>query len=80
LTAIEFDLLRTLLEAPGQLLARETLVETVFGRPYHPDDRSLDVHISKLRKKLEPAGWIRAVRGVGYVFTVEDNHVTLTNH
>ena len=79
LTAIEFDLLRALLETPGQLLARETLVQTILGRPYHPEDRSLDVHISKLRKKLESNACIQAVRGVGYVFTVEGDQATIAD-
>lgn len=76
LTAIEFDLLRALLEAPGQLLSREALVQAVLGRAYHPDDRSLDVHISKLRKKLSQANSIQAIRGAGYVFTAGDHNAS----
>lgn len=78
LTAIEFDLLHALLQAPGQLLLRETLVQSVFGRAYHPEDRSLDVHISKLRKKLAHAGCIQAVRGSGYVLTLEASSITVS--
>ena len=71
LTAVEFDLLRVLLQAPGQLLEREILMQTVLGRSHYADDRSLDVHISRLRKKLATAACIQAVRGVGYVFAAD---------
>lgn len=69
LTAVEFDLLRAFLLAAGQPLAREELAQSILGRALHPADRSLDVHISKLRKKLGCAECIKALRNLGYVYT-----------
>jgi two-component system response regulator CpxR len=69
LTTIEFDLLRAFLGAAGQPLSRETLSQAVLGRAFHPTDRSVDVHISNLRRKLGLAACIKALRGIGYVFT-----------
>jgi DNA-binding response OmpR family regulator len=70
LTSAEFELLK----APGQVLAREDLVKNALGRELEPSDRSLDVHISNLRRKLgfaeDGAERIRAIRNVGYVYVV----------
>jgi DNA-binding response OmpR family regulator len=72
LTSAEFDLLRTFFEAPGQVLTREALVENVLDRNFSPFDRSIDLHISNLRRKLGPqsdgAERIRSVRGIGYLY------------
>ncbi len=72
LTSTEFQLLRLLLQTPGQLLDKEHLHREALGRPLSPYDRSLDVHISNLRKKLPPRGdgleRIRTVRGKGYIW------------
>jgi DNA-binding response OmpR family regulator len=72
LTSAEFDLLRAFFEAPGQVLTRETLVENVLDRKFSPFDRSIDLHISNLRRKLGPqndgAERIRSVRGIGYLY------------
>lgn len=72
LTDIEFQLLETFLQSPGLVLDRERLVERILERPFHPLDRSLDMHISRLRKKLHPVvsdGWqIKTVRSAGYLF------------
>jgi two-component system response regulator CpxR len=72
LTMAEFVLLEDLLRHAGQVLSREHLAELVLGRWLSPFDRSIDVHVSNLRKKLgDTAGvreHIRAVRGEGYVF------------
>lgn len=72
LTAIEFDLLRTLAEHPGWVYSREQLLERVWGYDYLGDSRAVDVHVANLRKKIgddptEPR-FIRTVRGVGYKF------------
>ena len=71
-TAAEFDLLRTFFEAPGQVLTRESLVENVLDRKFSPFDRSIDLHISNLRRKLGPqkdgGERIRSVRGIGYLY------------
>lgn len=72
LTAVEFNLLRVLLASAGSVVSREELNQAVLGRPYSPLDRSIDVHVSKLRKKLgEKIGRverIQAVRGEGYLY------------
>src|SRR5580704_8302003 len=69
LTDIEFLLLETFMQSPGLVLDREQLVERILERPFNPLDRSLDMHISRLRKKLYPVvrdGWqIKTVRSVG---------------
>jgi DNA-binding response OmpR family regulator len=72
LTMAEFVLLEAFLRHAGQVLSRERLAETVLGRRLASFDRSIDVHVSNLRKKLGDAAGgadhIRAVRGEGYVF------------
>lgn len=72
LTAVEFNLLTVLLRSAGSVVSRETLNHVVLGRAYSPYDRSIDVHISKLRKKLgEKIGRtdrIQAIRGEGYLY------------
>lgn len=72
LTSAEFDLLRAFFEAPGQVLTRESLVESVLDRKFSPFDRSIDLHISNLRRKLGPQNdgleRIRSVRGIGYLY------------
>lgn len=70
LTPIEFDLLACLARAPGRVRTREELLEEVRARNYEVFDRSIDVHISALRKKLgddpkEPR-FIRTIRSAGY--------------
>lgn len=73
LTAVEFSLLERLLRAAGNVVTRETLAQEVLGRKFVAWDRSLDVHVSKIRKKLgeRVAGRerIKTVRGVGYIYT-----------
>jgi two-component system response regulator CpxR len=72
LTMAEFVLLEALIRHPGQVQPRERLAEQVLGRRLATFDRSIDVHVSNLRKKLGDAAGardhIRAVRGEGYVF------------
>lgn len=73
LTAAEFDLLATLVESTGVVLSRDMLMQRVFSREFHPEDRSLDVIVSRLRRKLEaPAptfAHIKTVRNAGYLFS-----------
>jgi two-component system response regulator CpxR len=73
LTSVEFALLEALMRAAGQVVTRETLAQNVLGRRFMPYDRSIDVHVSKLRRKLgdqsADAERIKTIRGVGYVFT-----------
>ena len=74
LTAMEFDVLEVLLRNAGRVVARENLVEQVLGREYSPYDRSIDVHVSNLRKKLghkiHGMERIKAVRQVGYLYAM----------
>lgn len=74
LTSVEFDILRALLESAGETVARETIAERVLGRHFDPFDRSVDMHISKLRRKLgnrpgTDEERIKTIRGVGYIYT-----------
>lgn len=74
LTAVEFNLLEILLRRAGELVPREELIQTVLGRSPYPYDRSIDVHVSKLRKKLghhvSGVERIKTVRSVGYLYTL----------
>lgn len=76
LTQREFDLLYTLMRAPGQVFTREMLLDTVWKVDFYGDTRTVDVHIRYLRQKLEDEPdnpkRILTVRGVGYRFA-EDN-------
>lgn len=73
LTATEFDLLTVFVQTPGQVLSREALLKRVFGRSFHPDDRTLDMCVSRLRRKLNtdiPSRWqIKTIRSEGYLFS-----------
>lgn len=72
LTSVEFNVLEILLRAAGRVVSREDLVRTVLSREISPYDRSIDVHMSSLRKKLGHRigdfERIRTVRGVGYLY------------
>jgi two-component system, OmpR family, response regulator CpxR len=70
ITAIEFDILEILVRAAGRTVSRDELTAALYQRRATPYERSLDVHISHLRKKLEGGGRspIRTIRGVGYLF------------
>lgn len=82
LTESEFLLLDVFLECPGMVVSREDLARRVFKREFHPLDRSMDMHISRLRKKLEsfgcPPDWIKTVRSSGYLFSDRDSGVRST--
>ena len=72
LTTVEFDLLHTLLSAAGRVVTREDISQRVLGRAFDPFDRSIDVHIGKVRRKLADDApddeRIKTVRGVGYIY------------
>ncbi len=70
LTAIEYDILDFLVRSSGRVVSRNELAAVLYQRESTPYERSLDVHISHLRKKLECSErvQIRTVRGVGYLF------------
>lgn len=71
-SSMDFDLLETFARHPRQILSRDRLCELAFGRALAPADRSLDIRIARLRKKIEvdPARppVLKTVRGEGYVF------------
>ena len=71
LTSIEFDILDLLARSSGRIVSRDELTAALYQRESTPYERSLDVHMSHLRKKLERGGrsLIRTVRGVGYLFS-----------
>ena len=75
LTAGEYDLLAVIVERPGRVLSRDQLLDLTRGRDAAPFDRSIDVQISRLRRKLEPdprePQIIKTVRGGGYVLACE---------
>ena len=70
LTSLEFDILEILARAAGRTVSRDELTGALHQRPSTPYERSLDVHMSHLRKKLEQGNQvlIRTIRGVGYQF------------
>jgi two-component system response regulator CpxR len=74
LTSVEFALLETLMRFPGQVVSREQLSESVLGRKFDPFDRSLDMHVSRLRRKLSENGardeQVKTIRGAGYQLAV----------
>lgn len=71
LTAIEFDLLKALVENRGRVLSREQLLEKVWGGEYFGEQRVVDVHLGHVRQKLGREDLIVTVRGVGYRFEDE---------
>jgi DNA-binding response OmpR family regulator len=66
LTQREFDLLEFLMRHPGQVVSRETLLETVWGFLAPGETRTVEQHVAQLRKKLGDPELIRTVRGMGY--------------
>ncbi len=74
LTAVEFDLLVALVEQAGKIVKKEDLSQRVLDRRLSPFDRSLDMHVSNLRKKLgareDESERIKTIRSVGYIYTV----------
>ena len=71
LTATEFRVLSTLMAARGRVLSREQVIDAVLGYGVAVTQRTIDVHVAALRKKLGgAAAWIQTVRGVGYAFRV----------
>lgn len=70
LTTTEYNLLQLLIKHPKQTFTKESLYQLIWGKDYISDDNTLNVHISKLRKKLEHIGnqapYIDTVWGIGY--------------
>jgi two-component system OmpR family response regulator len=77
LTSYEFSLLRGLAERARRVLSREQLLELIQGSAEEAFDRSIDVHVSRLRRKLEEnpkdPRYLKTVRGAGYVFAPEES-------
>jgi two-component system OmpR family response regulator len=74
LTGLEFDVLVALMQRAGRVVARTSLLDLAGRGSVSVGDRTVDVHVSHLRKKLldDPPRLIRTVRGVGYIFARED--------
>lgn len=77
LTTMEFELLRIFAERPNRALSRDQILDLTQNRDWDPYDRSIDIRIARLRKKLEPdtdkPQMIRTVRGVGYMYVPPGN-------
>ena len=75
LTESEYLLLEIFLTNPARVLSRDEILQMLRGRDWSPLDRTIDGHVARLRRKIEPRGeaptLIKSVRGVGYVFTGE---------
>jgi DNA-binding response OmpR family regulator len=78
LTDVEFGLLEVLMRSPGKVVNRDDLSEKVLGRRFDPYDRSLDMHVSRLRRKLTQDGasedQVKTIRGIGYQLVVNRNY------
>lgn len=83
LTAAEFDVLKSLISAAGSPVSRDTLSREALGRSTSPMDRSLDNHVSRLRRKMGAASdgrpRIVSIRGVGYLYRVAGQPVPLND-
>jgi DNA-binding response OmpR family regulator len=81
LTGTEFRVLELLMRSPGQVQSRESLTERVLGRKLTPYDRSIDTHVSNLRRKLglgqDGLPEIRSIRGAGYVLAAHPEDRTV---
>jgi two-component system response regulator RegX3 len=77
LTPTEFDLLLVLVRNPGRVMGRETLLQRVWGYDYLGDSRTVDVHIQRLRSKLEPNPsspcYLLTIYGIGYKFSLPED-------
>jgi len=81
LTDVEFSLLEALMQSPGKVVNREDLSQAVLGRAFDPFDRSLDMHVSRLRKKLSSGAaeesLVKTIRGVGYQLVLDRDAVEM---
>ncbi len=75
LTSMEFDLLKAFADHPGQVLSRDRLLDLAHNKDWEPFDRSIDIRIARLRRKIEDdvtkPQIIKTVRGAGYIFVSE---------
>jgi two-component system, OmpR family, response regulator len=69
---MEYELLKAFVDHPNQVLSRDQLLTLTRNREWEPFDRSIDIRIARLRRKLEPdperPRYIRTVRGAGYMY------------
>ena len=73
LTPIQYKLLKSLIEAEGKVLSRQVLLDTIWGSEYYGDPRTVDVHITRLREKIDKDGkLIKTVKGTGYRWKTKD--------
>lgn len=81
LTGTEFNVLRELLFHAGEVLSKKELTETTLERKLTPYDRSMDMHVSNLRKKLGPncegEPRIKTIRGIGYIYVLSSSEKEL---
>ena len=74
MTAAEFDLLTLFVKNAGRVISREQIAQDVLGRSFYHQDRSIDMHVSKLRRKLGPhpdgSERLKSIRSVGYLYTL----------
>jgi DNA-binding response OmpR family regulator len=73
LTSMEYDLLKAFAEHPNRVLSRDQLLDMAHNRGWEPFDRSIDIRIARIRRKIEPdpskPQVIKTVRGAGYIFS-----------
>ncbi len=76
ITSMEFDLLKAFADNPNKVLSRDQLLNLAHNRDWEPFDRSIDIRITRLRRKIEPdpkkPQIIKTVRGAGYIYSVEE--------
>ena len=71
LTGTEYEILHLLVKSAGEIIDKQTISRQVLGRPLVPYDRSIDMHVSNVRKKIAEHcedAYIKTIRGAGYVF------------
>jgi DNA-binding response OmpR family regulator len=77
MTSMEYDLLRVFIENAGRVLSRDRLLSLTCDRDWEPFDRSIDIRIARLRRKIEPdpgnPTTIRTLRGAGYMYVKQDH-------
>lgn len=78
LTRREFQLLWKLCQDPGRVYSREQLYEEVWNEKAKPEDRTIDVHIAQIRKKIDKL-LIKSIKGVGYKINYDGHQVKLVS-
>ena len=75
LTSTEFNVLRTLLTHPNEVISKSDLTELSLGRKLSAYDRAIDMHVSNLRKKITGIS-VQTIRGIGYMYQLSDSQPT----